>query len=263
MAFHASNVTNSLLRLLILLFTSIAFTVAVSAQQSQPGSDLDPEFVEKVREVLLTNPEILEEAFNALQEKRMTEANAARGAAIADNRELIFDSENQVVLGNPDGDVTLVEFFDYNCGFCRRAVADMLQLLETDPNLRIVIKEFPILGPGSLEAARVAYAVNRVAPERYLDFHLAIMDAPGQADHTVALTAVKDIGLPVDEIEALSAPEEADLALQEVQAIGQVLQISGTPAYVIGNEVIEGAVGLASLREKIEAMRLCGETECS
>ena len=105
-------------------------------------------------------------------------------ASIAKNAETIFNSPRGVTLGNKDGDVTFVEFFDYNCGYCKRAMADMLDLMKTDPKLKVVLKEFPVLGPGSVEAAQVAVAVRMQDPggKKYLDFHQKLLGGRGQAD---------------------------------------------------------------------------------
>ena len=110
-----------------------------------------------IRNYLIANPEIIRDAINELQRKEDEAARVAQAQTIIDNSDRLFSSPTDVVFGNPDGDVTLVEFFDYNCGYCRRAHGDMLALLEGDPNLRIVMKEFPILGEGSVQASQIPW----------------------------------------------------------------------------------------------------------
>src|SRR5580700_725793 len=140
-----------------------------------------------------------------------------RSSAVESNAAQLFSSPHQVVLGNPQGDLTLVEFFDYSCGYCKRALPDMLTLLKDDPNLRIVLKEFPILGPGSVEAARVAVAVRMQATDgqKYLGFHQALLGAAGPANKDKALAAAKESGLDVDRLEQDMASDEVTATLNE------------------------------------------------
>ena len=215
-----------------------------------------------VREYLLANPEVIEEAMNALQQRRTAEEAAAQIAAIDEHHETIFNSTNQVVVGNPEGAITLVEFLDYNCGYCRRAVADMTALIEANPDLRVVVKEFPILSEGSVEAARIAVAVKDIAPEKYLEFHLELFSRPGEATTAKALEVARDLGLDADALTAKANAAEVTANLQEVQELAGALGISGTPSYVIGNELVPGAAGFDQLQAMVTAMRECGEATC-
>jgi len=178
-------------------------------------------------------------------------------AAVASNEKLLFSSEHQVTLGNAQGDVSLVEFFDYNCGYCKRALPDMLTLLKDDPKLKVVLKEFPILGPGSVEAARVAIAARMQDPtgQKYLAFHSELLGNPGPASKEKALTAAKDQGLDMTRLEKDLVSDEVAATLNEDMKLAGAMGIHGTPGYVIGNDVVVGAVGLAALQVKIDAAR--------
>jgi protein-disulfide isomerase len=180
-----------------------------------------------------------------------------RSTAVASNAALLFSSPRQVTLGNPDGDVTLVEFFDYNCGFCKRALPDTLTLIKDDPKLKIVLKEFPILGPGSVEAARVAVAVRMQDPDgqKYLAFHQQVFDGMGPASKDKALAAAKDLHLDMARLEQDLASDEVGATLNEDVKLASAVGITGTPGYVIGNDVILGAVGLAALKGRIDTAR--------
>jgi protein-disulfide isomerase len=216
-----------------------------------------------IREYLVTHPEVLQDAIAEL-EKRQTAAEAEKiKAAVAGNAETLFNSGRQVVLGNPAGNVTMVEFFDYNCGYCKRAMADMLELLKTDPNLKVVLKEFPVLGAGSIEAAKVAVAVRMQDKDgkKYLEFHQKLLGGRGQADKSRALAVAKDIGLDVKRIEADMESAEAKVSLEESLKLGEQLGLSGTPSYIVGTDVVVGAVGLDTLRTKVSAAR-CGKAQC-
>ena len=241
---------------------AVAACLAAPPAQAEMTAQQRQEVEGVVRDYLLANPEVIEQAFSALQEKRKQDAQVAQTKAIDDSAELIFNSPHQMVLGNPQGSITLVEFFDYNCGYCKRAVPDMTALIEANPDLRIVMKEFPILSQGSLDAARVSVAVKDTAPEKYLEFHEALFSRPGEATSGKALDVAREIGLDSEALKARAEGNGVMGNLQEVQELASRLGISGTPAYVIGKEVIPGAVGFDALQEKVAAMRECGETSC-
>jgi protein-disulfide isomerase len=182
---------------------------------------------------------------------------ADRSAAVASNADQLFSSSHQVNLGNPDGDVTLVEFFDYNCGFCKRALPDMLTLLKDEPKLKIVLKEFPILGPGSIEAARVAVAVRMQDPagEKYLAFHQELLGSPGPASKDKALAVAQSQGFDMARLEQDMASSEVATTLTEDMKLASAVGITGTPGYVIGKDVVLGAVGVMGLEDHINTAR--------
>jgi len=244
---------------------ALAFLLAVSVAapavraQEAPLTRSDVETI--VRDYLLANPELLEEVFGELQRKREAEADEERREQLAVYREELENSELDPVLGNPDGDVTLVEFFDYNCGYCKRAHEDLVRLLDSDPDLRVVLKEFPVLGRPSMEAAAVSIAVNQVAPDRYMEFHDALISHDGPVDEATALSVVDTLGLPRAEIEAGMDSSVVRETVEQTYKIAQALGLSGTPSYVVGDAVQFGAVGYDTLRENINEAR-CGEVAC-
>ncbi len=216
-----------------------------------------------VKNYLLTHPEILEEVSVELG-KRQAKAEAEKhAAAVASNAQTIFKSPRGVILGNPDGDVSMVEFFDYNCGYCKHAMADMLALLKADPKLRVVLKEFPVLGPGSVEAAQVAVAVRMqdASGKKYLDFHQRLLGGRGQADKARAMAAAKEAGLDMARLEKDINSPEVRATLEENFKLAEAMGMNGTPSYVVGNQVVVGAVGLDALKAKI-AMARCGKATC-
>jgi protein-disulfide isomerase len=177
--------------------------------------------------------------------------------AIASNAASLFDSAHQVNIGNRGGDVTMVEFFDYNCGFCKRALADTLTLLKDDSKLKVVLKELPVLGAASLDAAKVAVAVRMQDPDgmKYLEFHQRLLNSRGAAGKESALTAAREAGLDVVRIEHDMGSEEVDLTIAENRKLAQAIGINGTPGYVIGDSIIPGAIGAAGLKQRIEMVR--------
>ena len=234
---------------------------SASAQNFSDSQRGDIETI--VRDYLLAHPEVLEEAMAELSKRQTTAEAEKQKASVATNAETIFNSPRGVVLGNKDGDVTFVEFFDYNCGYCKRAMADMLDLMKTDPKLKVVLKEFPVLGQGSVEAAQVAVAVRMQDPggKKYLDFHQKLLGGRGAADKARAMAAAKDAGLDTARIEKDLASPEVRATIEENFKLAEAMGMNGTPSYVIGRQVVIGAVGLDNLREKIGLAR-CGKATC-
>jgi protein-disulfide isomerase len=216
-----------------------------------------------VKEYLVSHPEILQDAMAEL-EKRQQAAEAEKSkVTIKSNSQEIFNSARQVTIGNPDGDVTLVEFFDYNCGYCKRALSDLLGVMKSDSKLRVVLKEFPVLGPGSVEAAQVAVAVRMQdkTGKKYLEFHQKLLGGRGQADKARALAAAKDAGIDMARLEKDMASDEVKATINENLKLAETLGLNGTPSYVVGSEVVVGAVGLESLQQKVNTAR-CGAATC-
>jgi protein-disulfide isomerase len=206
---------------------------------------------------------VLEEAMAELSKRQAAAETEKHEASIAKDSNTIFNSPRGVTLGNKNGDVTFVEFFDYNCGYCKHAMADMLNLLKTDPKLKVVLKEFPVLGPGSVEAAQVAVAARMQDPDgkKYLDFHQRLLGGRGQADKAHAMAAAKDAGFDMARIEKDINSPEVRATIEENFKLAEDMGMNGTPSYVIGKQVVVGAVGLEGLKEKIGIAR-CGKATC-
>ncbi len=209
------------------------------------------------KDYILAHPEVIQDALAALQERQQADEAKANEAAVKEHDAEIFGSPHQVVLGNPHGKVTLVEFFDYNCAYCKRALPDMLSLMKDDGDLRVILKEFPVLGDGSVEAARVAVAVRMQDPtgQKYLEFHQKLLGGHGEANGERALAVAKDVGLDVDRLKRDMVSPEAKATIDENLKLGETIGITGTPTYVVGSEVVVGAVGLDALAKKLAAAR--------
>jgi protein-disulfide isomerase len=206
-----------------------------------------------IKNYIAAHPEIVQGALDEL-DKRQKEADAEKARmTIRDNNATLINSAHQVVLGNPKGDVTMVEFFDYNCGFCKRALPDMMSLLGANPNLRFVLKEFPVLGDGSVEAAHVAVAARMQDPtgKKYIEFHQKLLGGRGAADKARALAVAKEVGFDMPRLEKDMDSPEVKTTIEEDMKLADLLGVSGTPTYVIGDEVVVGAVGLDELKKKL------------
>jgi protein-disulfide isomerase len=211
-----------------------------------------------VKDYLAKNPQVLQEALVELLKPRLAPA-ADTAAAIKGNTAAVLNSKKRMALGNPNGDITMVEFVDYNCGFCKRALADMLNLMETDARLKVVLVEHPVLGATSVEAARISIALQMQSPNpaRYLEFHRRLLagPGPGPANKPRALALAAELGFDRARLEAESAGPEVDGALEESRRLARALGLRGTPSYIIGDSVLFGAVGEGALRAKIAAAR--------
>jgi protein-disulfide isomerase len=238
---------------------AVCLALGVPAQ-AQTFNDAQRGEIERIiKDYLMQHPEVLQDVMAELEKKQQF-ADAEKGkVAVKENKELLLSSPRQVTLGNPQGDVTLVEFFDYNCGYCKRALSDLMGLMKADPKLRVVLKEFPVLGPGSVEAAQVAAAVRMQdrGGKKYLDFHQKLLGGRGQVDRARALAVAKEVGMDMSRLEKDMASEEVRAQLQESMQLADKLGLNGTPSYVVGPNVVIGAVGYDALKEKIESARAC------
>jgi protein-disulfide isomerase len=241
-----------------------ALLIAGLAPAAAPAAEMSKSDIEKiVHDYLVAHPEVLQEAMAEL-EKRQAAADAQKHKdAVKQNAAALFSSPHQVVLGNPDGKVTFVEFFDYNCGYCKRAMDDMLTLMKDDPNLKVVLKEFPVLGPGSVEAAQVAVAARMQdkGGKKYLDFHQKLLGGRGEANKARALAVAKETGFDMDRLQKDMQSAEVKTTLQETFKLAEALGLNGTPSYVIGEKVEVGAVGLDALRTAVNNAT-CGKATC-
>lgn len=241
---------------------ALVSTVSLPLQALAMDAKQKEEFGAYIKEYLLANPEILMDMQEALQQKQLKAQQEQASAAISENKKEIFNAKYDISLGNPDGDVTIVEFFDYNCGYCKRALSDMDAILEKDKNVRFVLKELPILGPDSLAAHKVSAAVRDLAPEKYGEFHRALLGGEGRATEESAIELAGKLGVAEPDIRKAMTEKPHDDAVRETYALAQSLGITGTPSYVISDEAIFGAVGVDDLNEKIASVRACGKTAC-
>ncbi|MES2143335.1 MAG: DsbA family protein [Pseudomonadota bacterium] len=227
---------------------ALSFSVPASADQIS-----DDRIKDLVAEALRENPELVLEALQAL-EARQAEAEAAAAAAVlTDQRAMLERDPNAPVQGNPDGDVTVVEFFDYNCPYCKRAMPEVAALLKDDGQVRLVLREWPILGEGSAFAARAALASRKQG--KYAEMHDALMGMRGKVEEQTVLRVAGEIGLDVDKLKAdMQAPEVAEHIATSMR-LAAALGFNGTPSFVVGNQLIPGFVETAQLAEAVTTAR--------
>ena len=255
---------NLKLRLLAPALIAAALFVPAVAPAQTFSTDQRGEVEKIIREYLLAHPELLQEALGEL-EKRQNAADLEKArSAVREHAAMIYSSPRQITIGNPQGDVTVVEFFDYNCGFCKKAMSDMTDLIKADPKLKFVLKEFPVLGEGSTQAAQVAVAVrmqDKTGGKKYLEFHQKLLGGRGAADKTRALAVAKEVGMNMTQIERDMASPEVKATLEESRVLAEALGLNGTPSYIVGPDVVVGAVGLPMLAERVNFAR-CGKPAC-
>ena len=232
----------------------LALAMAALLPMPALSQELDEARVkELVLEAIRENPEIIMEAV-ALLEQRQADAQAQNQSDVLRNqRDLIEHDPNAPVLGNPDGDVTVVEFFDYNCPYCRRAKPEIRALIEEDPNVRLVYREWPILGEGSVFAAKAALAAR--AQGKYEDFHWAMMAIDGRANEASVMRVAEDVGLDLDQLRKdMEAPDVAE-HIETSMRLTQALGFNGTPSFVIGDALVPGFVEEERLSDLVSEAR--------
>ena len=247
---------------LIAAFVGTAsLAVPVSADEFTPAQK--QELGAFIKDYLVNNPQVLREAIEALDKHDKEVADAERQKVVASQSGALFSSKYQATIGNPTGSATLVEFFDYNCHFCKGALPDVTKLMKGDPNLKLVLKDYPVLGPGSVEAAKVASAArNQLPGDKFWPFHMKLLATHGPVGKTEALAVARDLGLDMDRLAKDMESPEIKTGLDEVMQLADSLQINGTPTFVVGQDVVVGAVGYDQLRDKVDSVHKCGHATC-
>ena len=244
-----------MLKSAILAAACLATTLVLPAR-AEMTEDQRKEFRAEVRAYLLENPEVLSEAIGILQDRQAAEEAKGDVALVAANSAAIFADAASWVGGNPDGDVVIVEFMDYRCGYCRKANAEVDELVTSDGNIRFIVKEFPILGPESDLSSRFAISVLQMhGPEAYLKAHDALIALRGPADEKNLQRLAGDLGLAAEPIMAHMKLPEVEAVIAANHGLAQSLQINGTPTFVIGDTLVRGYVPLDGMRDMVAGAR--------
>ena len=213
-------------------------------------------FGEEVRAYLLENPEVLMEAIGVLETREQQAQAQGDQQLVATHADALFDDGYSWVGGNPDGDVTMVEFLDYRCGYCRRAHPEVMSLIESDGNIRLIVKEFPILGEDSLVASRYAIATQiALGDDAYGQMHDAMMTQNVEMSEDGLAALATDLGLDPKAISAAMDDPEVARRIAETRALGQAMGINGTPSFVIEDQMLRGYVPLEGMQQIVEGVR--------
>jgi protein-disulfide isomerase len=240
-------------RFLLSLFAALVLAAApVQAQEALNAKQADQ--VRKiVKDYLMENPEVILDAVEALREKQRLAAEAEAKRAITERKKDIFEDPTSPVSGNPKGDVVLVEFFDYNCVYCKTMHDSVMKMVKEDGKVRLIYKELPILGPASLVAAKAALAAGK--QKKYAEFQDALMRLKGSLSETSIMKTAADVGLDTTKLKKdMEGADVAD-AIARNKELARALNIEGTPAFVIGETVLPGAIPEASLKQWINDQR--------
>ncbi len=236
-----------------------AYAATAETAQTSPaeiGRLSDEEFGARVRSYLLQNPEVIFEAAAIMEQRQQQMQTANDGDLISDNSAAIFDDGHSWVGGNLDGDITIVEFMDYRCGYCRRAFPEVEELIASDGNIRVIIKEFPILGEESVVAARFAIAAQQtLGADAYKALHDAMMSYNGDMSITGMTSLANTLDLDADKITAHMDNDDVSAVIAANRALGEQLQISGTPTFVMQDQILRGYVPLDGMREIVADVR--------
>jgi len=262
-----NNTTNRFFIVVVIVLT-IMTTISLTLQFSSNGelgenanaaSDssgtIDRDAVEKIiAEYLDAHPEIILNSFYKARQKQEQKISANAAKTIKTKREELENDPKSPYVGKKDADVTIVKFSDYNCGYCKRVVPDLITLLKEDKNLKLVLKDMPILGPQSVLNSKAALVANSLDPSKWWKFHTSMMKStPRNKDQILAIA--KKVGFDTAKFEAEMNNPAIDAQLQKNLALGQSIGVSGTPAFVIGGKFIRGAVGLSVFRDEISKAR--------
>jgi protein-disulfide isomerase len=215
------------------------------AQRQQIGS--------MIHDYLMGNPGVLIEALRAAEDKRNRDADSKATVVLGDRQSEIFDDPATPVGGNPHGDVAIVEFFDYRCPYCKQVEPSLRALLDQDHQLRLIYKEMPVLGPQSEVTARAALAAHRQG--EFEAFHKSLMAAKGQITEDTIYTVASSVGLDIDILKRDMASPEIDQALKANMTLAEALSIHGTPAFIIGEHIVPGALDLDALKKMVADAR--------
>ena len=239
-----------------MLATTVLATPALAFDVTAMSDAERAAFQAEGRDFLMANPEVILEAVSALESRQAEQQAQADVDLVTDNASAIFDDGYSWVGGNPDGDITVVEFIDYRCGYCRRASAEVEELIASDGNIRFVVKEFPILGEASVLSSRFAIAMRMVAgDEAYKDAHDALIALTGDVSEPVLRRLAETLGADADAVIAKMDDDAVTQIIADTRALAQTLNINGTPTFVMGEELVRGYVPLDTMREIVSAER--------
>jgi len=233
----------------------LALASAVKAQDSLSTAQQEERMGEAVRTYLLKHPEIIDEAMQALRQRQAAEAAAKTAQAVKEHRDALLADPMSPVVGDADGKVTVVEFFDYNCSYCRAAGPVVNELLQKTPDVRLVYKEFPTLAPSSRFAAQAALAAYRQSPELYTVFHDRLMKATGRLTEDSIVQIAREAGVDVDRMRADMEDAAINKSIDRNIELARAIGVTGTPTFIIGDAMLDGAKPLQQMESAIADAR--------
>jgi protein-disulfide isomerase len=246
------------------LFCLTAWPARIAFADGQFSAAQKSQIEQIIKNYMMKNPEIVRDAITELEKREKTAEADAQKKIISNQQGPLYVSNAQEIVGNPNGKVTLIEFFDYNCGYCKRSLSDIANLMKQTPDLRVILKDYPILSEGSIEAAMVAEALHKqFTGDKFWQFHQKLLSSRTPVGRAQALAIAKEMGADMNRLIKDAAAPEIKQGLEQNDHLGRALMLTGTPSFVIGDQTIVGAVGYASLKDKLDNVRKCGKVVCS
>ena len=255
MSFHAMSIRTKICGLAL---SGVLALLPVLTHAESPAAPSDPAFQQAVEQVveqyIRAHPEVIEQTLQALQAKREAEERDRVRNLIATRQTELLNDPNSPVSGNLQGDVTVVEFFDYRCGYCKRVAGAVTQLQQDDPNVRVVYKDYPILGEASVLASRAALASK--AQGKHLAFHEALLASKSELTQETIFNIAAAVGLDKERLNKDMQAPTLQAIIENNQTLARELGINGTPGFIIGTELVPGALDLNALKELIAGARI-------
>jgi len=239
---------------LFIVFVAVISLTTFSVFSDSSGGVSESRVREIIKEEIAANPDLILQSVSNHQQRQQAQQQGDAALKLAEHKDWLENDPTSPIEGNLDSDVTVVEFFDYHCGYCKRSLPNVVKLLDSDKNIKFVFKEFPILGEDSVIASKVALAVHLIAPDKYFDYHKEVMEKriSGKDAHVKAAT---DLGLDKAAIEEKMESAEVKSIIDRNRELANIAGIRGTPAFVINGELIPGAIDYDEMVRRIEAAR--------
>ncbi|EJW21833.1 hypothetical protein IMCC14465_02270 [alpha proteobacterium IMCC14465] len=241
-------------KFVLVCLLTIFMAAPLSVNASDDSEKISKEALGKaIRDYLMKNPAVMAEVFENTQKYLIAEDERRQLQTLMDNSDALYNDKRDFSVGSPDAPITIVEFFDYNCGYCKRAFPDIMKLTQKNPDVRVVFKEFPILGPASEQAARAALASK--SEGKYFAIHQGLLNARGSVSGAALSSLIEKHGLNADEVVTRGNDKDIDAHIKDVRNLAQKLGVTGTPAFVIDNQVFSGALSYENMQELIDNIK--------
>lgn len=225
------------------------------AQQDEARTYTRAELEKVVEETLMKNPQIILDAVEQMQVRKQAEQQQRSQQVIQAYRTSLFADEESPTAGAEDADITIVEFFDYNCGYCKRSLPNVMKMLKDDPKVKFVFKEYPVLAPSSESAARASLAMYYLNPDRYFDYHSALYQLGGKFDDKNLLAVAEGMGADPDQFKAMMVSDRVDKHLEETRELVAKMGAQGVPLFIIGDEMFPGAISYEVMKRQVDITR--------
>lgn len=235
--------------------------LAATAQDDAARTFTQKEIEALVLKTIMDNPEVIIESVQKMQLKEQASQTERSRQAVQAYRTSLFDDKDSPKVGPKDADVTIVEFFDYNCGYCKRSMPNVMKMLENDKKVNFVFKEYPVLAPSSEDVARASLAMYYLKPEHYFDYHTALFRLGGKFDEKSLVSLAKSLGADEDKFKEMMKSQRVTDHIEDTRELAGKLGAQGVPAFIIGNQMFPGAISYEAMKQEVDAIRAAMKEE--